>query len=487
MTTASSTATTSVSWTQQLTERTVDQFMDLMVQQRNLTTLKENWSMISSAYTNRFITRICHFSNKLVVLHLSKWHVSVQDLNDLISHSPCLLELTVRGLYITPNGAPTAASAATSTSISTSMSNETGKQHDSQEQQHPILNFRQIRRLRFHLLVLRVSPLRMECPAAQSLELSGYGNYYASALDIVTRRGHSWNCPRLQTLQYTGQVHEAEALYEYSEQGALSHILKSCVSLPHNSTGPVTSSTTKSSSSSSSSSTATTITTTHDDRDQSLNYRGLKRIALNCCFGLGMGQGKPGGLWQRALDLHWATLESIDLSYSKGIDSDVIHAIFSTCPRLKRFRGSEDTFAGTTLQNSNRVPWKCLSLERLQVRFVLETSDVFDRIGSSSCVQSKGQQQACLLYDQLAVLTHLKVLDLSGYGSVDDTQRGIPLTLNGGLDRLRGLTAMETVHVTGWQDQMDIAEAEWMAKHWPKLTNIYSLRNKDMKQWELFL
>jgi len=97
------------------------------------------------------------------------------------------------------------------------------------------------------------------------------------------------------------------------------------------------------------------------------------------------------------------------------------------------------------------------------------------------------QQEIHALYGQLSRLTRLTVLDLSGTGSVDQITRGIPWTLAAGLDQLSTLTALETLHVTDWEQEMGYAEAEWMVRHWPRLDNIYNLRNRDLGPWTKFL
>ncbi|KAG0256409.1 hypothetical protein BG011_004575 [Mortierella polycephala] len=81
-----------------------------------------------------------------------------------------------------------------------------------------------------------------------------------------------------------------------------------------------------------------------------------------------------------------------------------------------------------------------------------------------------------VVLDQLAKLTQLELLDLSGgfstFHFLVEYPRGVPWTLDAGLDRLRGLSKMRELIVTGWEDKMRRPEAKWMKQFWPDLRSI---------------
>ncbi|KAF9933458.1 hypothetical protein BGZ65_004126 [Modicella reniformis] len=83
--------------------------------------------------------------------------------------------------------------------------------------------------------------------------------------------------------------------------------------------------------------------------------------------------------------------------------------------------------------------------------------------------------------DQLAKLTRLRHLDLSGehVTNVDHVQIGLPLTIDSGIQSLATLKDLEHVTVTGWIDDMSIQEIEWMKHSWPKLNRISLLKTNS--------
>ncbi|KAG0308054.1 hypothetical protein BGZ98_009109 [Dissophora globulifera] len=430
-------------------EQAGDRVIDLIQQQRNLTTLKLNWIAFHPGSIHHLALQLYQTPNRLVTLHLSKWTMRLLDLNMVVKSSPCLDEFFARGLVVEPSSPLPASDSSL------------------QQRDQPVLNFGHIRRLRFHHLLICIAPLLIDCPSAQSIQLTGYGIQSGTTQNFARRRGHSWNCPNLERFHYTGQVDEAETVDKYSEQGPLSDILRTSSS-PTTLSQPILD--------------LTPVTTASVDRRP-----GLKRIALACCFEIGR---TGSGLWAIAQSLHGMTLESIDLSYSAGLTSLDILSIFSTCPRLRQLKGSEDYLWGTDVQDSTSEPWTCLDLERLQIRFGLARTREISHAGYGrrlhAPVADAEQGQVDAMYNRLAGLKHLKVLDLSGYGSMDHLTRGIPLTLERGLDRLAGLTELNTIHVTGWEAEMGVPEANWIAKHWPRLQTIYTLHNKNDGEWMRF-
>ncbi|KAI8606024.1 hypothetical protein EDD21DRAFT_439862 [Dissophora ornata] len=424
-------------------EKRVLELVDLVREQACLLTLKVTWAAFPRAFANTFAQQLYLLPNRLVALHLSKWRIQVEDLNMMVQNSPFLEELTARGLVVEPTVSPLTTSPSSSTSqspfsgVPSSASGQPLNGHD----HCAILNFGQVRRLSFHRLVFSAPSLLIECPAAQSIQLSGYGNQFASFRNRLVKRGESWSCPRLASLQYTGQANEFDARNEYSERSALSDILRTSLS----STSP------------------SLVPPRLAQSNGGLTVQqqqGLRKIALTCC------------------------LELARVAVDFGLEPKAYM-------KLRRFQGSEDYLWGSDVEELMLGSWKCLGLESLQARFGLTpTKEVTqNRLGRRLHVPvtETEQRQVNAMYSELAELKHLKVLDLSGYGSMDNFSRGIPLTLERGLDNLSGLSNLETIHVTGWEAEMGAPEADWMARHWPRLENIYTLYNKNDNEWKWFL
>ncbi|KAF8984289.1 hypothetical protein BGZ46_008377 [Entomortierella lignicola] len=468
-------------------EKRVFRLIDLIQQQNNLSVLKLTWS---STFLGEFSRRFYGLPNQLVELHLLKWTVSLDDLNMLVENSPCLLEFFARGLIVEPSSSEASAPSMTTsdetlnpseTSDEAPIGSEQQQQHD--QESHPVLNFGHIRHLRLCPIIIRISPITIDCPAAKSIEFSEYRGRSATLQDKVFRRGHIWNCPRLEKFLYTGQTDGMNYGNEYSRRGPLATILDT--SLTSNSTSNLARVSAQDYS---------CIGKSTDN--QFLQQRQtLRRIALTCCSELGRN---GSGLWQLVQSSHGASLETIDLSYSTGLSSLDIYSILTSCERLRRFQGSEDYLEGRDVLSSTLGPWKCTGLERLQIRFRLtphirnaQATDIRSRYirrcpPPSSLTESQ-KNQVDAMYNQLSALRHLKVLDLSGFGSIDDCTRGIPLTLKRGLGKLAELSEMEIVHVTEWITEMREGEGEWIARHWPKLKTIYALRNNNNDgEWKRF-
>lgn len=75
------------------------------------------------------------------------------------------------------------------------------------------------------------------------------------------------------------------------------------------------------------------------------------------------------------------------------------------------------------------------------------------------------------LFNQLAKLTQLRHLDLSGgrVEKMDHVLLGLPMTLQGGLRSLANLTKLEHVAITDWMDEMGREDVAWMKRSWPQL------------------
>ncbi|KAG0352792.1 hypothetical protein BG005_007807 [Podila minutissima] len=427
---------------------TAVKLMRLVEQQHHLRGLSENCAAVSRICSNDFAKRLCRHPNRLVHLHLSKWNITVPELNMLILNSPHLEGLRFKGLVLlTPES--TQDSTEESSSSSTS---------DSITAPRQLLQFRQIRRLDLQTFHTSTPLLEIDCPEAVSIQLSGYdmAEYFSPGSQRQQHSsrahyGHIWNCPKSRTLLYTGQ---AKVIEGPELKDTLTSILQSA--------------------------------------------HQLSKIVLACTLEIG------SGVMSRILNDHSSTLTSLHFSYSTGLTSSQILKVLTTCRNLVEFKGSEDYLVGQQLLLDPQ-PWVCTHLERLRVRFGLSTllagagypgvqldyafgaSDQGDHAGVLLSNVEMMHQEIQALYGQLSRLTRLTVLDLSGTGSMDQITRGIPWTLAAGLDQLSTLTNLETLHVTDWEREMGSMEAEWMVRHWPRLDNLYNLRDQDLAPWRKFL
>ncbi|KAG0039456.1 hypothetical protein BGZ82_008194 [Podila clonocystis] len=425
---------------------TAVKLMRLVEQQRHLRGLSENCAAVSRICSNDFSKQLCRHPNRLVHLHLSKWNTTVPELNMLVLNSPHLEGLRFKGLVLLT---PESTQESIEESSSTSESIATPRQ---------LLQFRQIKRLDLQTFHTSTPLLEIDCPEAVSIQLSGYDmaesfspNSQQQQNSSRAHYGHIWNCPKSRTLLYTGQAKVVEG-------PELKDTLTSILQSAHQ----------------------------------------LSKIVLACTLEIG------SGVMSRILNDHSNTLTSLHFPYSTGLTSSHILKVLTTCRNLVEFKGSEDYLVGQQLLLDPQ-PWVCTHLERLRVRFGLSTllagtgypgvqldyalgvSDQGDHAGALFSKEEMMQQEIQALYGQLSRLTRLTVLDLSGTGSVDQITRGIPWTLAAGLNQLSTLTNLETLHVTDWEREMGYLEAEWMVRHWPRLDNLYNLRNRDLEPWSKFL
>lgn len=409
---------------------TAKKLMRLVKQQHHLRGLSENCAAVSRTCSNDFAKQLCRHPNRLVHLHLSKWNTTVSELNMLVFNSPHLEGLRFKGLVLLTQDSAQESAEESLSSASESIS--TPRQ---------LLQFRQIRRLDLQTFHTSTPLLEIDCPEAVSIQLSGYDMAESFSPNIHQQQqrssrahyGHIWNCPKSRTLLYTGQ---AKAVEGPELKDTLTSILQSA--------------------------------------------HQLFKIVLACTLEIGPS------VMSRILNDHSSTLTSLHFPYSTGLTSSQILKVLTTCRNLVEFKGSEDYLVGQQLLLDSQ-PWVCIHLERLRVRFGLSTFLAGAGHLEFGAVGDTMHQEIQALYGQLSRLTRLTVLDLSGTGSVDQITRGIPWTLAAGLDQLSTLTALETLHVTDWEQEMGYPEAEWMARHWPRLDNIYNLRNRDLGPWTKFL
>ncbi|KAF9358902.1 hypothetical protein BGX26_000687 [Mortierella sp. AD094] len=222
--------------------------------------------------------------------------------------------------------------------------------------------------------------------------------------------------------------------------------------------------------------------------------------------------GVATGLIERG---HCQILTHMDFSGASWIRSKEIQALLCNCPELIEFNGPHGVLWGEDLMESTQN-WSCVKLRKLQMMVCMARPDsdkweqsirqgrgpigfplreiigtnlsrfypVFNtselKLGQeidqgSHADDLKGVRDA--VFDQLSQLTQLETLDLNG-SNLSASQflyeypRGIPWTLEAGLDKLRNLSKMKRLVVTGWEDRMTRREVRWFKKYWPDLLSI---------------
>ncbi|KAF9356647.1 hypothetical protein BGX26_004960 [Mortierella sp. AD094] len=478
----------------------------------NLHSLTESWDDMSSFHRIRFANQLCHFKNRLVHLHLSKWEVTPEMLNQLIENSPMLKVLRFSKLTVKKG-----------MGLAVGLREDQPQQSEEPTIPTSVFNFRQLKVFAVSHASFHIRDLNVEAPNLIALCLSfsqvnfTQPNSPQSSLLSSSSSSYAyhhppkvfWNTPRLERL-----------ICNRTETSVAN---------------------------------STLFETPHTLRTISIaNYEIESRLVAQ---------------FVAAQGLH---LESIRLACFSGITARDIKLILTRCPNLVNLSAPEIMmWAGDlfTIQSEDKhtednilssiasrrlEPWVCRKLERLSVYICLDGSAVEDASGSHDGLyqqqhfpsrnassspdsvtpcpmdvdksgqqyqhyqqyqqyqplawqqpmqsqtqashQEEGQKQNhhqdhhCqdfhvhirhALLDQLAVLTRLRHLDLSGehVEKVDHVQIGLPWTLKHGLQRLALLRNLEHVAITGWIDEMGVPEIEWMKQSWPNLKRISVLKS----------
>ncbi|KAF9095166.1 hypothetical protein BGX23_000942 [Mortierella sp. AD031] len=186
---------------------------------------------------------------------------------------------------------------------------------------------------------------------------------------------------------------------------------------------------------------------------------------------------------------HCQQLTHFDLSGSERIKSTDLQWLLCNCPELIEFKGPAGVLWGEDLFQSSSTgkTWACQRIKKLQMLICLarpdsglwETEKMFlgfplwDAPPADSNLFLQVQRA---VFEQIGQLTELEVLDLSGgYGIgqfLHEVPRGLPWTLEAGLDRLKNLTRMRELTVSGWENKMTRKEAQWFRQFWPELRSI---------------
>ncbi|KAG0088011.1 hypothetical protein BGZ93_006705 [Podila epicladia] len=199
-----------------------------------------------------------------------------------------------------------------------------------------------------------------------------------------------------------------------------------------------------------------------------------------------------------ALVQHYLTLE--DLHFVQNVDSNALIPILVACPNLRELVTiKSEAILPVVLPEITAVrfidqdpwtyslrPWACEgTLKKLKVRI----TEVPPVVGALPTIQRK-------VYERLARLENLEVLWLGhqpqvvlGEHSLDDAlfhqETCLDMTLASGLGKLDRLQNLSELNLSGMEHGLDYGvEAEWMAKHWPKLAVVSGLgKNSEAASW----
>ncbi|KAF9436845.1 hypothetical protein BGZ76_002806 [Entomortierella beljakovae] len=458
--------------------KSTDACIRLMQLNPNLKSLTESWDDMSSFHRTRFMNQLINQKNRLVKLHLSKWELTHNMLNQLIENSPMLEYLRFSKLNIT---------------------NETGKAVKLRDERplqtdchlslpKSTLNLRQLKVFAMAHATAQASNFHIDAPNLIGLCVSFSQVYFGRPSGFCSAPSFISNSADLPNMDLPKVIWNAPKL-----ERLICNRTETKVS-------------------------ATTMFET---------ARSLKTISM-------ADYEIDSTLVAQFVALQGPYLESIRLACFSGITAKDIRLILTKCPNLVSLYAPEIMmFAGDLVASRNdshqnkdddsEKEWVCSKIERLSVYICLDqsafdfghgtqfypfqqyqflqkpstdiNSDVQQRHSltplqswshsvleaqhwGNNADESRVQSHKEALLDQISLLTRLKHLDLSGehVENVDHVQIGIPFTLRGGLEKLGSLKCLEHVAVTGWINEMGIEEIKWMKRSWPNLKNMSLLK-----------
>ncbi|KAF8932658.1 hypothetical protein BGZ58_006884 [Dissophora ornata] len=147
-------------------------------------------------------------------------------------------------------------------------------------------------------------------------------------------------------------------------------------------------------------------------------------------------------------------IQELDICNCGVVSSDMIQAILSTCKDLEAFGG--DVFDIQDLPEMEGGGWACRHLKKMQISIM-----------TSGGKESRTRDHE-RMYDQLAKLTELTVLDLGTTGMATRyTYDWMELKLSSGFGRLSPLRGLEDFTVGRVYPPLGEEEREWVREHWP--------------------
>ncbi|KAK3811006.1 MAG: hypothetical protein J3Q66DRAFT_404393 [Benniella sp.] len=198
------------------------------------------------------------------------------------------------------------------------------------------------------------------------------------------------------------------------------------------------------------------------------------------------------GTKKEALVKHCPTLEKLTMDASVRFSSGDIVQVLSSSPNLHTLCYTEGIYWGTKIpcidassfvdrdsSTDTLKPWKCeASLRILKILILgIPRSDLQGRhvpethLGQGRAIQGQ-------VYDRLARLTNMETLWLGPQSKKVTQFDCVEMSLESGLWKLAGLTALQELSVQGMAARIGVKEVEWMAGNWPRLRAIYGLKQE---------
>ncbi|KAG0320197.1 hypothetical protein BGZ97_000487 [Linnemannia gamsii] len=468
-------------------------FLQLVRQQTSLLHLNEDWSLHSKEHSLRFakgFIRCLHAS--LVSLHISKWKISVPEMNLLIKNSPRLEQLFLRSVEIVP------ANSDFNTAAFPDLQDEEREEEFETEQLEEgqvdelgraivttdsasVLDFRQIKGIHIDQIVLHTNRLSFRGQGLESIGFEAY-TFFTRYAVFNSPRPFTWSFPNTRSLTYIGKgrdIHDTEV------GNAIQDILTSCSPdlIPPRSPRRPQQQQQKQ---------QRQERRPLSSEEALLKSRQLKEVTISNC-------SIRRSLVSAIVDTFGEGLEVLDLVGCGGLSRLNLHQILVRCSNLRVFRGPE-SFLWTRDMVLSEQPWSSRHLKELVVLIGIgmsldkEATDLTEMADTTSVKavlsQDSTRRSIDVVLDEIAQLEHLEVLDLSGdldYHLAEDCRKGIPLVMSAGLDKLRGLSKLRRVYISGWEDEMSANEAEWMNTYWPRLEYIHSREGGASPGWIEFL
>ncbi|KAI7831656.1 hypothetical protein BC939DRAFT_472774 [Gamsiella multidivaricata] len=173
----------------------------------------------------------------------------------------------------------------------------------------------------------------------------------------------------------------------------------------------------------------------------------------------------------QSLARHFPQLTSVNLQWCLQVTSAISHKILTSCPELIEFRAdfldardilglrAEDDDTAVEERKCNSKDWIYLKLRILDIYI---------------CgLQGKPIEWHRQVFRQLSRLKELRTLEIFPRNfNRGNSQDGIDLRIEAGLDMLSSLKYLEVLCFAGIRQQMDEMDVRWMVEAWPRLRRI---------------
>ncbi|KAF9396408.1 hypothetical protein BGX21_009540, partial [Mortierella sp. AD011] len=207
------------------------------------------------------------------------------------------------------------------------------------------------------------------------------------------------------------------------------------------------------------------------------NRRSMRRLDVKTAEGI------LPSTFELLRNLHFETIQKIDLIYCEGNTSQWSIQILTSCPGLESFR-AKGIKAQDILQASQQRPWACRGLRELTVFIDMG----FQNNGPNRRFTPEELVQCRSIFRLLADLRELHTLDmLTSYAYACDPCNlnyhrdphhprhllvPLPIRLKAGLDLMQNSTKLEKVWFWGGRQYLPKRELNWMVLNWKRLKNL---------------